>query len=467
MKLRIGSLRLLPLVFLICCLTASGLFTTRVTAQATAKAQEQSTKEQPFTFGKVDLALLEQADLLDAKLVKEGLIYNDQEVEAYVNRIGQSLLPSTPPPERVQWRFRVLRDPLTNAFALPNGSIYIHSGMLALLENEGQLAGVLAHEITHVLGRHSYLSYRSMRKKALAINLLSAAGGFSGVGAVGTVIALAASVSQDLLIFSIFGYSRELEREADYYAANRLVESRYNPRHLAGAFKLLQKDFEAENTETIIFYRDHDKLEDRIKYVNQVIADRVSQPDEAETKADRASYLAATEKIARHNTQLAIDSRRYRTAVALSEKLVAANPQSAENLAVLADAYRQIGPRTPELTDQERSGKAKKDLQKFRLKMTLEEEEKALLATPTGQSVRQDNQRKAEELYQKALSLDAANAQAHLGLGLLYEATGKPQEALAELKKFIELRPNSADRQRILRRIETLEKTPPATQPKN
>ncbi len=442
-------LRFFSVACLIACLTLAGF---------PAQAIEPPQTKESFSFGKADLELLEQSNLLDAKLDKEGLIYNDRELEEYVNRIGQSLLPPSAPPEHVTWRFHVLRDPLVNAFALPNGSIYVNSGLLALFENESQLAGVLAHEITHVRNWHSYLTNRSVRKKALAINILALVGAFTPYNTVGTVITLVASVSRQLLVFSIFGYSRELEREADAYAATRLVESKYDPRELATAFTLMKKDFEGEALEAKMFYRDHDKLDDRIKDVNQIVGSHSTPPaDEINTQRER--YFAATEKVARHNTQLAIDARRFRTAIAMSEKLVAGHPNSAENLAVLADAYRQTGPRSATLTEQERSGKGKKELQKLRQKMTLTEEEKTLLATSIGQSAHLDNQRQAEELYQKALALDAANAKAHLGLGLLYETMDKPQQAVSELRRFLELQPESVERQRIQRRIEAMAKS--------
>ena len=452
MKRKVNFLRLLAVALLSVCLA-----NTAFTSAFTSAAIPQSTTKETFTFGKADLDLLAQAELLDARLDKEGLIYNDRELEEYVNQIGQSLLSADSPSEHVTWRFRVLRDPLINAFALPNGSIYVHSGLLALLENESQLAGVLAHEITHVRNRHPYLAYRSMRKKVLAINLLALASAFTPNNTVGAFITLAASVSQQLLVFSVFGYSRELERDADQYAASRLLESEYDPRALASAFHLMTKDFEGENLDAGLLYRDHDKLGDRIKFVNQIVGEPAASRTAAQDKAERERYLAMTEKVARHNTQLEINARRFRTAIALSEKLVTWRP-SAENLTVLADAYRQAGPRSSALTEQERGGKGRKELRKFRQKMTLAEEEKALLATPAGQSANSNNQRQAEELYQKALALDAANAQAHLGLGLLYEATGKLPQAIIELRRFLELQPESADRQRILRRVEALEK---------
>lgn len=125
-------------------------------------------KNEPFIFTKADLSLLEQCDLLDQKFEKEGVVYTDAALNTYLDRVGKSLLPAGDQLERVQWRFQVLRDPSENAFALPNGSIYLHSGILSLLENESQLAAVMAHEMVHVLNRHAQQEHRSIRKKALA-----------------------------------------------------------------------------------------------------------------------------------------------------------------------------------------------------------------------------------------------------------------------------------------------------------
>src|SRR5882762_8049667 len=112
-----------------------------------------------FTFTKVDLELLEQSDLLDQKYEKEGMVYHDPALNAYVTQVGLSMLPAGSAPEHVNWHFYILRDPIANAFASPNGSIYVNTGLLSLLENEDQLASVLAHEITHVTDRHAYLGY--------------------------------------------------------------------------------------------------------------------------------------------------------------------------------------------------------------------------------------------------------------------------------------------------------------------
>ena len=74
-----------------------------------------------FEFGKVDLEVLEQSDLLDTKFERDGLVLHDEPANAYLRRIGRSLVPRGLDLERVAWHFRLLRDPQPNAFALPNG----------------------------------------------------------------------------------------------------------------------------------------------------------------------------------------------------------------------------------------------------------------------------------------------------------------------------------------------------------
>ena len=121
---------------------------------------------------------------MDERFEKEGLVYHEAALDAYLDRVGKAVLAGKEI-ENVNWKFRVLRDPVPNAFALPNGSIYINTGMLALLEEEAQLASVLAHEVIHVTERHTYEQNRSLRKKVLAVNILSTIGTWTPWGSGG------------------------------------------------------------------------------------------------------------------------------------------------------------------------------------------------------------------------------------------------------------------------------------------
>jgi len=424
-----------------------------------AGANQEKQGKEAFAFTKVDLDLLEQANLLDQRLEKDGLVYSDAALNSYLERIGKSLLPAGEAPERVAWRFRVLRDPLANAFALPNGSIYVNTGLLALLENESQLASVLAHEVIHVTGRHSYHAQRSYRKKMVAIHIFQAAGAWVPIGSVvGATINIIAGVAPHILAATINGYHRELEQEADIYAANKLYETNYDPREMANTFKLLQHSYEVELIK--VYYNDHPKLQERIAYVNHLIQ---SKPPRSMPLIPgvRERYLAQVEEVARHNVQLDLESGRFRTAMAISKKLVAFNPEASDNLYCLGEAYRALGPRTPELSGEELSSKGQKEARKLKEKMTLQEQETTLMSAPAGQSAWKVNQQKAEESYRQALELKPNNAKAHRGLGLLFEKAERHQAALAEYRRYLELQPDAPDRLRIQRRIEALEKLAP------
>src|SRR5689334_23528678 len=141
-----------------------------------------------FKFGEVDLEVLEQADLLDVRFDRDGLVLVDEAANAYLRRVGQSLIPRDLELERVSWKFRALRDPQPNAFALPNGSIYVTTGLLSLIDNESELAAIIAHELTHVMRRHTYLQNRSNRKKFLTMNIMAAVGSVAPISVVGAVI---------------------------------------------------------------------------------------------------------------------------------------------------------------------------------------------------------------------------------------------------------------------------------------
>ena len=407
-----------------------------------------------FKFGEVDLEVLEQANLLDVRFERDGLVFADESTNAYLQRIGQSLIPRDLELERVTWRFRALRDPQPNAFALPNGSIYVTTGLMTLIDNESQLAAILAHELTHVMRRHTYMHNRSMRKKILTINVMAAVGAYAPGGIVGAVITIVTTVAPFIMVATIFGYSRDLEREADHKGIDMMITAEYAPEEMVNVMRLLDKDFEGENIR--LFYNDHPALDERIKYLSSYLGGRADKvTPEMELHRERTAYFRIVEPVMRHNLQLAISAGRARSALYLAQRLVDFHGDS-ENLYWLAESYRALGPRAPQLTDKELTNSAKKSAEKKRLKRTFEEEERELLATPGGKENWEKHQQKAEELYRRALSVDNPAPVAHRGLGMLYEKLGKGSDAAAEDEKYLELSPAASDRERIQRRLDAL-----------
>jgi len=407
-----------------------------------------------FKFGEVDLEVLEQADLLDVRLERDGLVLADESANAYLRRIGRSLIPRDLELERVSWRFRILRDPQPNAFALPNGSIYVTTGLMTLLDNESQLAAIIAHELTHVMRRHTYVHNRSNRKKFLTINVMAAIGAYAPGGIVGAVITIVTTVAPFIMMATIYGYSRDLEREADLKGIDMMVSAEYPPEEMVNVMKLLDKDIEGENIR--LFYNDHPSLDERIKYLSSYLGARAEKvTPQMELHRERASYFRNVESIMRHDLQLAINAGRARSAVYLAQRLVDFHADS-ENLFWLAESYRTLGPRAPQLTEKELTNSAKKDAAKKQLKRTADEEERELLATPAGKDYWQKHQQAAEDLYRRALNAENPVPVAHRGLGMLYEKLGRGADAAAEYEKYLELSPSANDRARIQRRIEAL-----------
>ena len=410
-----------------------------------------------FKFEQVDLELLEQVNLLDRRLEREGLVLEDEATNAYLDRVGKSLIPKDLALERVVWKFRAVRDPEPNAFALPNGSIYVTTGLLSLMDNESQLAAVQAHELTHVMRRHSYLQNRSNRKKFLTINIIAAIGAYAPGGAVGAVITIATAVAPFIVLATMFGYARDLEREADLKGIDMMISAEYPPEEMVKTLQLMTNDIEGEQIK--LFYNDHPELQERIKYLSSYLGSRADKvTPEMELHREKNAYFQKTESIMRHDIQLAINASRFRSAVYLAQRLVDFHPDLSENVFWLAEAYRALGPRSQQLTDKELTNSAKKDAAKKRQKQTAEEEEREFLATPAGRENAKAHEQKAEELYLRALGLENPPPGIHRGLGMLYEKLGRQNEAMSEYQKYIELAPSAIDRERIQRRIQMLTK---------
>ncbi len=436
---------------------ALGLAVVLVSVSGAAPQQPPAPAALPaFKFTDVDLELLEKSNELDRYMDEKGMVYGDPALTEYVTALGDDLLPVGPDPDRVVWKFHVLRDPIPNAFALANGSIYVNTGLLALLENEAQLASVIAHEQTHVLNRHPYLENRSYRKKSVAANIFAGVGGAGGeAGGIGGAAAvLMGTVAPAIVETTMYGYSRELEKEADLHAVAAVNQADYSTEEMINALKLLESSHEVELSH--VFYQDHPKLEDRIGYISEEI--HQTHAHTRHPMVEQEPYVAATEKVSRDNVALDIRADRERTAVAVAQRLARQNPRSSEDFRALGDAFRALGPRTPEPSPEELSSKGKKNARKMTTKLTDQEYDNALMATPAGQTAMQASQKQSEEAYWKALELDPGDAAAHRGLGLLYEKQRLAARCAQEFRKYLELSPNALDQLQIRRHLEAAEK---------
>src|SRR5207244_917193 len=164
-------------------------------------------------------------------------ILNDAQTNGYLNRIGQRLAANAGGPQ-FQYRFRVVNASDINAFALPGGFIYVNRGVLENARNEGEVAGVVGHEISHVALRHGT---HQAPKAYLAQAGIGILGGILG-GKVGQGTAQIINAVGGLGLNALFlKYSRDIETQADVRGSQILTASGYSPADMVAFFQTLER----------------------------------------------------------------------------------------------------------------------------------------------------------------------------------------------------------------------------------
>lgn len=162
------------------------------------------------------------------QLISQGKVklYRDENLSAYVNQIGRRLVAVSGRPN-IPYRFEIVDNPQVNAFATMGGYIYLHTGLITAADNEAELASVIAHEIGHVVARHSQ---KQMQQQAVTQGLLSVAGLDRT-----QVVQLGVALAVDL------PYSRQDEYEADTLGLEMLKGAGYAPQAMVDFMRKLAK----------------------------------------------------------------------------------------------------------------------------------------------------------------------------------------------------------------------------------
>jgi tetratricopeptide (TPR) repeat protein len=258
-----------------------------------------------------------------------------------------------------------------------------------------------------------------------------------------------------MLVSSIYGYSRELEQDADLRAVHALVDAGYSAVEMKRFFELLQQDHDVDLSKKG-FYQDHPKLKDRASYVANLAASLGPRTASPAVEADR--YLIETESAVRRDADLEIRAGRARTAVWAMERVVKRDDKLADNFYVLGEAYRGLGPRTPEPKPAELTDEGKSEARKMMSKMTPQEYEAALLKAPGSEQALESNRALAETNYKRAIEISPDLAGPHRGLGFLYELEHEHGQSVQEFRRYLELAPSAVDFPQIKRHIEAMEK---------
>ncbi len=194
-------------------------------------------------------------------ILKRYTLIEDPIVVGYLRTVAKRIV-SVLPPQPYNFQFYVIQDDQYNAFATPGGYIFFNSGMIAAFENEGELAGVLAHEIAHVVCRH--ISQKVDRSKKMTMATLAgiAVGALLGVGGAGALTATAIGQS------AMLAYNRDDESQADQLGLTYLVDSGYGARGLMTGLEKIRRRQWFGSDDFPTYLSTHPASEDRIAHID-------------------------------------------------------------------------------------------------------------------------------------------------------------------------------------------------------
>jgi len=379
-----------------------------------------------FALEADEQSMWEDARKEEREILKKAKLADDPLLNDYVERLGQSLVdPAVRDTGKVQFRFRVLEDPTLNAFAFPHGSIYVHTGLLARVENEAQLAMVLGHEVSHVEKRHALRHQRSARRKALGFGIAAVAGSilvareagqqaeqgdYSSAAVISRTADIILGVGLQLaFIAAVQGYGRDLERESDEEGMAKMVGHGYDPRQAPALFAVMLKERPDPGKAERFFFSSHPANQERRATAEEMLRTRYAAQAQAGTGVvNTPDYDKRRRIVLRNDARLNLEAGRLEIAEEEIGQVLAMAPADPAALTL------------------------KGDLQRRR-------------AAGAREAERRTAEDAALEAYRQAIKADPKYAPPHRELGIVLLGRGEKDKARQHLERYLELAPNASD----------------------
>ena len=218
--------------------------------------------------------------LAAAEIEKDLTLLTDDAVTSYVSELGLALAARSGR-SHLTYQFKVVDAAEINAFALPGGFIYVHRGLIEATETEAELAGVLGHEIGHVVARHGA---KQAQRAAIATLGLRVLGSVLGRGTGGRIGAMAAEM---VTAGTFMRFSRDAEREADRLGAENVAAGGHDPHGMVTFFEKLDRLREGQSNAAERFFSSHPSPAERVSNIQDLV---VSLTDGRELLGDSAGF---------------------------------------------------------------------------------------------------------------------------------------------------------------------------------
>ncbi len=237
----------------------------------------------------------------DKQIVQQYGIYQDKALQLYVNEIGQNLVSSLSDKVFSRFYFKVVEGSDINAFALPGGYVYVTRGLLAALNSEAELAGVLGHEIGHVTMHHG----AKMMVRSIGSQILSIGGAIASPKNAGNWLMLSTAMFQQINL----GYGREAELEADAQGLFNSFETGYNPHDMVRFLTNLRRHEIMSGQAYHSFQATHPDTKERIIKANLISGSLLNRNRQLESRQN--VYLSKLEGLVYGGRRHARDTRKY------------------------------------------------------------------------------------------------------------------------------------------------------------
>lgn len=263
---------------------------------------------------------IEVEEMVDG-IFKSGAEFEDAELNKYVNEVLDKVVGDIARKKDVEIKAYVIKNPDLNAFALPNGYLFLHTGIMAILDNEAQLATVLGHEATHFLHRHSLKRTNKHINVSAFMQTLRVAsvGAMYGVAYSGYDPSGIDTLRQGIelgLTGAFFGYNRGQESEADDMGFKLMKEAGYDPNEAKKPFENMYEATKDERRKDYVpyMYQTHPKLKSRVSYMEKLYSKVKTAELKDEGILNKQIYMNKIRKMLIYNLDL--DIRRNKTKLA-------------------------------------------------------------------------------------------------------------------------------------------------------
>ena len=380
-------------------------------------------------------ALRDVAQSEQTRLLERVTAYEDSALTEYLGRLGQRLSRRFPPIPYIadsrlvetpggeaapseagtarhhDLSIHVLRDPTLAVFALPTGVLIVHTGLLAAVDNEAQLAAALGHALAHDDERHALEAGQPEAVKPRLDGEASTSRTAAAIFALGLPLTARAAIT---------GYGRWREWAADAVAVSKMQWAGWDPREAPAMFNRLADWSREAGSREIFAFGDQRWLAARAKWTRWLLRPMFEQPQTAFGIRNSKEFERLLRPVVRDNAYEDIRQGRFTLARRQLDRAAAATPEDPRVHLYYGELYR--------LQAQRASAPAERDVELV----------------------------EARAAYERALALDPALAEAHRALGLLYYAMHDLARARGELERYLALAPSAPDGPRIAEYVQEL-----------